>query len=57
MIPNDANPFGGQPKKSRTQRNKKDWITKNMVNIIKLESYRARTDYNEEMCPQSLRLH
>ena len=57
MIQNDANPSGGQPKKDGTQRNKRDWITKNMAKTMKLESYPARTDYNEVMCQQILRRH
>ena len=57
MIRNDVNPFGGQPKKHGTQRNRKDWITKNMVKMIQMESQRARTDYNEITADQNLRRH
>ena len=57
MIRKDVNRFGGQPKNYGTQRNRKDGITKNMVKMIQLETQRARTDYNEIRCDQSLRRH
>ena len=52
---NDADPLGGHPRNPISQKNKKDWTTKNMVKMIKLQSQRTRTKNNAVRYEQTLR--